>query len=227
MTQPDDLVEIANRISRPLELLLDYLAEGIDAEHQRCMDEGIDPAADSATFAANVRRRVFERMRPHLPLPAKAAMSPLHFDLGPYQLKALHADDGCIPRPRTAARKWFYRRNELGIRSMNVALAEVLVEVSDEIDEIEDGSLVLVWDYLGPDLVQADLYRPPLTDFPGSHLNLLADTVIEVEEDFPTVRKDEDTGTDDRAATGTDDADAEDPPDDEPAEPGPGDTASR
>lgn len=209
MIKEDDLVAIANRIWRPLDLLLGYLADGLQEEYEACIAKGIDPAEDACTFAGTVRRSVYDKMRPHLPpQSARAPMSPLHFDLGPYQLKVLHAEEGTVPRPRTVTRRRFYRRNELGIMSMNLLLDHPLVVIEEEVKEIEDGSLVLVWDNDGPELILADLYRPPLADFPGRSLDLLHATAVVVEPDFPDVRRD-DTGTgDSRAATGTDDAGA-------------------
>ena len=151
MTQEDDLATIANRIWRPLDLLLGYLADALRDEYDRCAAKEIDPEEDPCTFAANVRKDVYDKMKPHLPQrPGRAPMSPLHLDLGPYQLKVLHAEDGSVPRPRTNARKAFYRRNELGIMSMNVLFDHPLIELAEEITEIEDGSLVLVWDNVGP-----------------------------------------------------------------------------
>jgi hypothetical protein len=206
----DDLVAIANRIWPPLDLLLGYLADGLREEYEDCIAKGIDPAEDACTFAGTVRRNVYDKMRPHLPPPlARAPMSPLHFDLGPYQLKVLHAEEGTVPRPRTARRRRYYRRNELGIMSMNLLLDHPLVVIEEEVEEIEDGSLVLVWDNDGPELTLADLYRPPLADFPGRSLDLLHATAVVVEPDFPGVRRDDTGAGDGRAATGTDDAGAD------------------
>jgi hypothetical protein len=206
VAQEDDLATIANRIWRPLDLVLGYLGDSLRDEYDRCAIKGIDPEEDPCTFAANVRKDVYDEMKPHLPQrPSRAPMSPLHLDLGPYQLKVLHADNGTVPRARTKARKAFYRRNELGIVSMNLVLDHPLIELAEEITLVEDGSLVLVWDNLGPDLTRADLYRPPLTNFPGKHLDLLTNTVIEVEPDID-VRLDNADSWNTQAATGTDDA---------------------
>jgi len=198
----EDLETIASRILQPLDYALTYLAEGIEKECGRCAADGIDPAADPCTFAANVRRYVLHAMRAHLPLPVRAPMSPLHLDLGPYQLKILHADDGDAPSPRTDARREFYRLNELGVMSMNVypATGSSLVVISEDVTEVLDSSLVLVWDYSGAELTQADLYRPPVTGFPGPSFDLLAATETVTEDDFSGVRR-EGTAT---AATGTD-----------------------
>ena len=216
MINEDDLVAIANRIWQPLDLLLDFLTDALRVEYDKCVADGLDPAEDPCTFAGTIRRNVNDKIKPHLPQQrGRAPMSPLYLDLGPYQLRILHAENGTVPRPRTAARRQYYRRNELGIRSMNL-LDHPLVEIEEGISEIEDGSLVLVWDNDGAEVTQADLYRPPLTDFPGRHLDLLTNTVVEVEADFD-VRLD-DSGTDiggaatdaddASAATGTDDASA-------------------
>ena len=209
MINEDDLAAIADRIWRPLDLLLDFLADALRTEYDKCIADGLDPEEDPCTFAGTIRRNVYDKIKPHLPpLHGRAPMSPLYLDLGPYQLRVLHAENGTVPRPRTAARRLYYRRNELGILSMNL-LDHPLVEIEEGISEVTDGSLVLVWDNEGAELTQADLYRPPLADFPGRHLDLLTNTVVEVEADFD-VRL-EDTGTDDAAAaTGTDDADAAD-----------------
>ena len=211
MINEDDLAAIANRIWRPLDLLLEYLADGLREEYESCLAKGVDPAEDACVFAGTVRRNVYGKMKPHLPpQSSRAPMSPLHFDLGPYQLKVLHAEEGTVPRPRTAARRAFYRKNELCIMSMNIVLDHPLVQIEEEISEVEDGSLVLIWDNDGPELIQAHLYRPPLAGFPGRHLDLLTNTVVEVEQDFEDVRRDDsDTGTG-RAATGTDNAGADD-----------------
>jgi hypothetical protein len=196
-----DLETIAGRIIQALDYVIEYLSEGIAKECARCAEDGIDPASDSATFAANVRRHVVNQMRKHLPLPARAAMSPLHLDLGPYRLKILHADEGGVPHPRTKARKDFYRLNGLGITSMNVIPVGSLVEISEDVTEILDGSLVLIWDYYGTDLTQAEMYRPLLAGFPGPSLDLLTATETITEDDILSVRKDErapltGTGTD-------------------------------
>jgi len=205
----DDLVAIANRIWRPLDLLLDFLADALRVEHDRCIADGLDPEEDPSTFAGTVRRNVYDKVKPHLPpQPGRAPMSPLYLDLGPYQLRVLHAENGTVPRPRTAARRQYYRRNELGILSMNL-LDHPLVEIEDGISEVEDGSLVLVWDNDGAELTQADLYRPPLADFPGRHLDLLTNTVVEVEADFDVRLEGTGTGIG-AAATGTDNASAAD-----------------
>jgi hypothetical protein len=205
----DDLVAIANRIWRPLDLLLEFLADALRAEHDKCIAVGLDPVEDPCTFAGTIRRNVYDKIKPHLPpQPGRAPMSPLYLDLGPYQLRVLHAENGTVPRPRTAARRQYYRRNELGILSMNI-LDHPLIEIEEDISEVKDGSLVLVWDNDGAELTQAHLYRPPLSDFPGRHLDLLTNTVVEVEADFD-VRLD-DTGTDiGRVATGTYDTTAPD-----------------
>lgn len=207
MINEDDLVAIANRIWRPLDLLLEYLADALRAEYDKCIADGLDPEEDPCTFAGTIRRNVYDKIKPHLPSqPGRAPMSPLYLDLGPYQLRVLHAENGTVPRPRTTARRRYYGRNELGILSMNL-MDHPLVEIEEGISEIEDGSLVLIWDNDGAELTQADLYRPPLAGFPGKHLNLLTNTVVEVEADFDV--RIEDTGTDlRRAATGTDDAGA-------------------
>jgi hypothetical protein len=203
VTPTDDLETIAARLLRPLDLLLGFLTEAIKKEHDDCEAEGIDPLADVTTFDANVRRWVYGCMRPYLPLPSRAPMSPLYIDLGPYKLRVLHASQGGVPRPKTKARREYYRCNELGIMSMNVLPPGHLVEIDAEITEIEEGFLILIWSSDGPDLVQADLYRPPLHGFPGKALDLLAATVVVTEEDFPDVRRD-DTGGESSAATGTD-----------------------
>ena len=152
MHHEEDLETIAGRILQPLDYALRYLGEGIEKECGRCAADGIDPAADPCTFAANVRRYVLHTMRAHLPLPARAPMSPLHLDLGPYQLKILHADDGVAPSPRTDARREFYRLNELGVLSMNVfpSTGSGLVGISEDVTSVLDASLVLVWDCLAP-----------------------------------------------------------------------------
>ena len=190
MMPEDDLETVAGRVWPALELLIDFLAEGIEQEYARCEEEGIDPLSDAATFAATVRRFVFNAMRPHLPLPSKAPMSPLHIDLGPYQLKVLRAAQGTVPYPRTDARRAFYQINELGILAMNMPVGP-LVEIDEEIDSVEEGSLVLIWYNIGPVLAQAELYRPTLTGFPGPSLDLLATTEVVEDDDFPDVRRDD------------------------------------
>lgn len=212
MINEDDLLAIANRIWRLLDLLLEHLADGLREEYENCLAKDVDPEEDACTFAGTVRRNVYSKMKPHLPpQSSRAPMSPLHFDLGPYQLKVLHAEEGTVPRPRTLARRAFYRRNELGIMSMNVVLDHPLMQIEEEISEVKDGSLVLVWDNDGPELIQAHLYRPPLVGFPGKHLDLLTGTVVEVEPDFQVDRRDESHNGTRGVATGTDDASADDP----------------
>jgi hypothetical protein len=188
MDQDGNLMGIAGRIMPALQLLLSYLEEGIASTEARFRDDGHEPDDDSATFNADVRLHVRTKMRKHLPMPAKAAMSPVHLPLGPYHVKMLHADDGSLPRPRTESRRLFYAVNDYGIMSLNVTPPDELVEIEDDTTEVQDGSLVLVWDSSGADLVQADLYLTSLSPWPGQKLDLLATTAVESEEDITDIR---------------------------------------
>ena len=201
MDHEEDLEEIAARIMPALDLLLKYLAEGIRTIDAREREDGYDPEDDTATFAANVRKYVRAEMRNHLPLPSRSPMSSLHFDLGPYHLKVLHADDGQCPEASTKTREAFYSANDLAF-SLNVIPPGTLVEIDEEITEVREGSLVLIWDSEGPDLTAAVLYQPSMK-FPGDRkFDLLAETAVETEADFPGVRMGGSTGRE--AATGTD-----------------------
>ncbi len=189
MDADGNLSEIARRLMPALQLLLDYLQEGIAATDARFREDGHEADDDSATFNANVRLHVRTGMRKHLPLAPKAAMSPVHLPLGPYQVKMLHAADGSLPRPRTEARRSFYAVNDYGIMSLNVTPPDALVEIEQDTMEIQDGNLVLVWESSGADLTKADLYLASLANWPGEKLDLLAETAVEQEEDITEIQR--------------------------------------
>jgi hypothetical protein len=200
MDESGDLTTIASRIWAALQLLLKYLQEAIATTEAEWREKDRQPSDDSATFSANVRMHVLAQMRKHLPL-APRAMSPLHIPLGPYQLKVLHAHNGGLPRPKTEPRRTFYARNDYGIMSLNVTPPDALVEVEEEVTELQEGNLALVWDASGADLSMAHLYLTSLSNWPGKVLDLMAATVEETEEDFSGIRAAEREAED--AATGT------------------------
>lgn len=198
--------DVVTELLPSLELLLGYLGQGLvmssasDDEHQ------YPRGSDTATSNANVRRYVRSRMSNHLPLRPRAPMSPLHFELGPYTLKVLHAEQGTLPRPRTDKRRMFYAANDHGMFSLNIfAQSNDVVNVDSDEKQLEEGCLVLVWDSAdGRTLTQAELFRVSLAEWPGDRINLLAATVVTLEGDLDEIRKstDADEGREFKA-TGT------------------------
>jgi hypothetical protein len=198
------LEAIARRIAPALNLLLEYLSEAVEKTMTDSVRDGYDSTDDKAHFNGNVRRAVRERLKPHFPtMPKRAVMSPLHLDLGPYQLKVLHAQDGELPRPQTDARRLFYAINTSGLLTFNVYPPDEMISLEEGEDQFAEGALVLIWDSEGTDLTLAALYQPTPNDA-GPHIDLLAlAEAEEVTDDFSGIgrRDDEERGED--AATGT------------------------
>jgi hypothetical protein len=156
-------------------------------------------------FNHDVRRHVREQVRPYFPTMSQAApMSPLHLDLGPYHLKVLHAEDGSLPYPKTAARERFYALNELGLFALNVFPPDQLYVLDDDAESFMEGSLVLIWDSEGPELTQATLIRPSRHGAKDS-LDLL--TPVGVADDLDEIRVEGDA--DQARQTGTGDGQPE------------------
>jgi hypothetical protein len=198
----EPLDEIARSIDAALYVIAELLREAIVVASEDAEAHGYDPADDRSHFNHNVRRHLRENIRPYFPtIPKQAPMSPIHLPLGPHQLKVLHAEDGGLPYPRTAARKAFYERNDLGLVALNVFPPDELYVIDDGVEEVPEGTLVVVWDSEGRDLTQLALIRPTRE---GVHNHDLLDHVV-AEADLDEIRSDREESGQGDARTGTDD----------------------
>ena len=170
---------VAERIRPALDLLLDALRDAlldVTTDHET---KGYDPADDPSLFNSQVRRAVCERIGPVKDNTKPTSnMSPVRLPLGPYDLRMVHAEDGTPPTPRTEKRKEYYSFNDQCTFALNVFAPDGLVVIEDGVTQVDENTLLLVWDSAGAHLTHAELHRPSLLHR-GDSLGLLKPVAVE------------------------------------------------
>ena len=199
MTEHDSIDLIAERITPALTLVLNALVEALPTAIAACEALDYVPSEDRSLLNNLVRRDVRERLKPMFEGLAhgNANMSPVHLPLGPYQARLVHAREGGVPPAASQARIDYYAANDQPSLALNVFPPDSVVVIEEEVEAVNEYTLLLLWDSEGDQLTQFTLARP----FASQRHELLHLLVIEeAAEDLHDIERKRDEG-DERTGT--------------------------
>lgn len=194
-----------------LSLVLNALADSLPVAVGALEELHYTPGDDAALLNNLIRREVRERLKPMFESLATGDMnmSPIHFEVGPYEVRLIHARDGGVPPAGSEARKEYYATNDAPTLVLNVFPPDGIIAMENDVVAINEYALLVLWDSEGDRLTQFSLCRP-FTAQTHEMLHLLAISTVDSDtRDLEQIERRE--GVDDREdRTGTDDGDGQD-----------------